>query len=154
MKNAVNKGLWIAMLFCIEIGLLTAQSAKLKGRIYCANSFENVSHANVVIKNGEGLIVTSITTGYDGRYETDSIEPGAYRLEVHSKEYTNVAMNNIYLQPGKIVNVDIAMDNDAKLVAEQETAEAERKPAPGTENKPGFLDVLGGILRRQIAGGF
>lgn len=124
------------------------QSALLKGRVYSAGSFENIAHANVLIKNGEGLLVTSITTGYDGRYQTDSIEPGAYRLEINTREFGVHVINNVYLQEGKAANIDVALQQaEEPIASEEKTPETEDK-------KPTLLDILGGIFKTSLAGGF
>lgn len=149
MKNAANRfrlPIIILLVFANALSSL-AQNALLRGRIYDAESFENIAHVNVVIKNGEGLIITSITTGYDGRYQTDSIDPGAYRIEISSKDFEQLEMNNIFLQEGKVANFDFSLEKAAPPQEEAVADESEEK------SKINLGKILGGIFKTTLAGG-
>ena len=148
MDYADKKIALLCLAFYLLLLNINAQSALLKGRIYSASDFQNISHANVVVKNSEGLIVTSITTGFDGRYKTDSIDAGAYMMEITSSDYEDVRMTNIYLQPGKLANVDVALKEPSKSSSKEQVQNKKE------DKNPRLLDILGGILKTGIAGGF
>lgn len=144
---------------CLMIGLFfslgfNAQNAVLEGRIYSRQSFENISHANLILKNSDGLVVTSITTGYDGYYKTDSLNAGAYRLEVLCKDHQLKNHKIVYLQSGKSVRMDISMDE-----TEDSEKQAGEKLPPGiTREKERknlrFFEVLGDIVKTGMIAGF
>ncbi|MDZ7847570.1 MAG: hypothetical protein U5L96_12830 [Owenweeksia sp.] len=94
MKPLVQKGLLLMALLSFELLSCLAQSSMLKGRIYSAESF-----------------------------------------------------NNINLQSGKVANMDIAMNSSEEETGIIRTSEQEK-------NDTGLLDILGGIFRTQLTGGF
>lgn len=147
MKNAEFLRLCVVCIFTCSCMSIYAQNSLLSGRIYFAESRENVAYANVLLKNMEGGIITSVTSGLDGKYSTDSISPGAYVLEIYIAEHDQVELPNVILQPGKATRIDIPIRSGQKeeptdLVQEEQT-----------ENK-GLVDILGGILKVGLAAGF
>lgn len=161
MKSEVRKrGVFLIMGLFFSLGFI-AQNAVLEGRIYSRESFENISHANLVLLNNEGLVVTSITTGFDGRYQTDSLESGAYKVEVFSEEFVAETIEIVYLQPNKTARIDISMSARPKTavagieVSEPETdgdgdnSETEEKP----EKKFRLFEILGDLVKTGMIAG-
>ena len=123
----------------LSTSAMQAQNAILKGRVYNLQSLENVNHANVVLKNSVGAVITSITTGYDGYYSTDSLQAGAYRIEIKARGYIPYEINNVALQTGHAITFDIA------LSPEMQAQEVSGKTAK--EEKVSFGNILGSIFK-------
>ena len=151
-----KRGAFLIIGLIFSIGLF-GQSAVLEGRIYSRESFENISHANIILRNSEGLVVTSITTGLDGKYATDSLEPGAYALEVYSRYHKTEHIKVVYLQPGQLSTIDISMSSgDTKSLSEAPTSETpskETQPEEESEKKFKLFEFLGDILKTSVVAG-
>lgn len=160
MKNEVRKrGVFLIIGLFFSFGLIS-QNAVLEGRIYSRESFENISHANLILKNSEGLVVTSITTGFDGRYKTDSLKAGAYKIEVFAREFETEAIEIVYLQEGRMSRIDISMSKKSSSgvsqievtedeVAKDDSGEESEKP----EKKFRLFEILGDIVKTGMIAG-
>jgi hypothetical protein len=160
MKNEVRKrGVFLIIGLFFSFGLIS-QYAVLEGRIYSSESFENISHANVILKNSDGLVVTSITTGFDGRYKTDSLKAGAYQIEVFAKEFETQAIEIVYLQEGKAATIDISMSKKAlaevsePLAADPEITPMESPEEEEPEKKFKFFEFIGDIMKTSAIAAF
>lgn len=160
MKNAVRKrGVFLIIGLFFSFGLIS-QNAVLEGRIYSRESYENISHANLILKNSEGLVVTSVTTGFDGRYETDSLKAGAYKLEVFAREFETEAIKIVYLQEGKAARFDISMSRK-RVVQVNEPApvkpditQGESPDQEQPEKKFRIFEFLGDIMKTGAIAAF
>lgn len=149
MKNGIGTGLagWIVSISILIVSNIHAQSAMIKGRVYNAHTFEEVSHVNILVRDTEGAIITSITTGSNGRYHTDSLEPGHYRIEIRSRYFETAIVNNMVLQVARAAILDVAL-----------TPVTDEKPASETQpqhDKPSneLFEILGGVLKNVALGG-
>lgn len=149
MKNVGRTGLagWVLSICICFSQLLNAQSSLLKGRIYDAVTFADVSHVNILIRNDNGDIITSITTNYSGLYQTDSIEAGTYRMEVLSRDYEKIVVSKLVLQPSKAAVFDIPLEY------KKEETSASREDDEDTQSKD-ILEMLGGIVKNAALSGF
>lgn len=157
MKSEVRKrGVFLIIGLFFSLGFI-AQNAVLEGRIYSRESFENISHANLILRNGEGLVVTSITTGFDGKYQSDSIEAGAYQIEVFSEEFVSESIEIVYLQPNKTARIDISMlvkkETQEAKVSDVEITEGNSETEEKPEKKSKFFKILGDILKTGMIAG-
>ncbi|HAD97866.1 MAG TPA: hypothetical protein DCG19_10700 [Cryomorphaceae bacterium] len=146
MKNGARTGLagW-ALSICVCFSqLVSAQSSIIKGRIYDAETFSDVSHVNVLVRDENGNVITSITSNYNGLYSTDSIEPGTYRIEAFSREFEKSIVHKLVVQPAKASVFDIPLERK-----KEETAREEDKKNP----KSDILEMLGGIVKSAALSG-
>ena len=161
MKSEVRLRWAVLILGLLLSQVFNAQNAVLQGRIYSRLSFENISHANVVLRNNEGMVVTSLTTGLDGRYQTDTLEPGTYKIEVYAREFESEVIDIVFLQPGKTARIDISMSskNSTEEMVFNETNEtSEGEAETETENKPEkkfkLFEILGDIMKTSAIAAF
>ncbi len=157
-SDARVRGVFLIIGLFISLGFF-AQNAVLEGRIYSRESFENISHANLILRNSDGMVVTSITTGFDGRYKTDSLEAGAYKIEVFSDEFVSETIEVVYLQPHKSSRIDISMsakshavnseDEPTEVVSSEEYNPGSEKPA----KKFKLFEILGDIVKTGVIAG-
>ncbi len=145
MKNAAGTGFtgW-ALSICLCLSQwMSAQNSIIKGRIYDAQTFEDVSHVNILIRNHQGEVITSITSGYNGKYSTDSIEPGVYRIEVYGREFEKMVVNNLVAQESRVALFDIPL--------ERKKVEVAKKEGSGSSD---IIEMLGGIVKNAALKGF
>ena len=149
MKNAGRTGLagWVLSICMCFAQLVSAQSSLIKGRIYDAGTFTDVSHVNILIRNDDGDVITSITSNYNGRYETDSIEPGTYRMEIFSRDFEKMVVNNLVLQPSKAAVFDIPLERK-----KEETVEGGNTNHKSSKSSD-ILEMLGGIVKSAALNG-
>lgn len=77
------------------------QFGTLKGIIADASTGETVPFANVVVKKGNGELITGGTSNLDGEVKVDSIPPGKFTIEVSFMGYTTLTFNNFAIAAGQ-----------------------------------------------------
>ena len=143
MKNAVGisvKTLFLLLLIPFEI---TAQLCVLKGRIFNAEDRTGVRLATIQLLDEQGAMITSISSGFNGFYETDSLELGGYYLQIAADGFEPIKMQPIRLM-GRKSQIDIAL---VVLEKQVEDGEKEKKKNP-------FTGILGGVIKSYVSGGF
>lgn len=143
MKNAVGisvKTLFLLLLIPFEI---TAQLCVLKGRIFNAEDRTGVRLATIQLLDEQGAMITSISSGFNGFYETDSLELGGYYLQIAADGFEPIKMQPIRLM-GRKSQIDIAL-----VVLEKQVEEGKKE-----KKKNPFTGILGGVIKSYVSGGF
>ena len=144
MKSAVQiclSTLLIALLIPVE---MMAQLCVLKGRIYNAEDRSGVRLATIQLLDEQGALITSISSGFNGFYETDSLEIGGYYLKVAAAGFVQVDMQAIRFM-GEKAQIDIALVKDPTVPTEEKPAKKKKNP---------FAGILGGVIKSYVSGGF
>lgn len=144
MKNAV-----LPLLFALQFLLgftesLMAQNAVLCGRIYDAANHEGIRLANVQLLDEDGAMLLSISSGFNGKYQTDSLPQGPYYLVISAEGYAGVKLQAIRITQGTTrIAIGLSKATDA--------AEAEKKKNKSTEKS--VFGLLENVLKVAVAGG-
>lgn len=144
MKNAV-----VPLLFALQILLgftesLMAQNAVLCGRVYDATNHQGIRLANVQLLDEDGAMLLSISSGFNGKYQTDSLPQGPYYLVISAEDYVGVDLQPIRITQG---TTRIAIGLSKATNAE----EAKQKKKENTEKS--VIGLLENVLKVAVAGG-
>jgi hypothetical protein len=123
------KSLYLCLLTASTLNIY-AQNCSISGRIYSSETKKGILQASLLILDEEGAMVTGISSGFNGRYSTDSLPSGLYYLNVRAAGFENIERLPLRLL-GKNSNIDLAMLNtkDAKKEKSETKKEATVMPA-------------------------
>jgi len=93
-------------------GFVFAQTGSIKGVVRDSRTNETIIGANVVI---EGTTIGA-STHIDGSYQISNLEPGNYNLVVTFVSYHRQRIENIRVDRGQTVVVDIKLEEDIALL--------------------------------------
>jgi hypothetical protein len=106
-------GLFILMLGAIPAEL-SAQSAKITGRVFNARTNEPIPFANIIIS---GTNIGS-TSDLDGNFVFAGVSPGFVRLTATAVGFENKVTEELQLTSARTAYIDVAM-NPAKILLEE-----------------------------------
>ena len=109
---------------CLLLAVASAQETRstLNGRIYDPQAAA-VGGARVVITHVDTNSVTRLTTNETGFYEAPLLMPGKYRISAEAAGFKTVIRENITLQVGQQLAIDIHLEVGAVAETMQVTAE-------------------------------
>ena len=91
---------------------VSAQEARIRGRIYNNISNESIPFAVVVLKDGESVFPA--TSDSTGRYQIKVPKPGLYNLEVAIIGFKPFTKYEIELNPERMAEVNIPLEEDQR----------------------------------------
>jgi hypothetical protein len=109
-----------AILFIIK---LNAQSGSITGKVLDKETGEPMFGATVVIKGTtQGDAVDE-----NGKYTIKPVQPGTYTLVVSNLGYKSIEINNVYVSPNEMVEVNANMNTSAYALGPFEIVDYERE---------------------------
>jgi hypothetical protein len=79
------------VLYLVNTG---ASAGRFNGNVIDSNDGSNISGAIVQIKNWAGTIVNTKTSGADGTFSSDILDPGTYTIQVTKDNYFGLTIDN------------------------------------------------------------
>lgn len=92
---------------------INAQNCSISGRIYSSETKKGILQASLLILDEDGAMITGISSGFNGKYSTDSLPSGLYYLNVRANGYESIELLPLRLL-GKDSNIDLAMIKTGK----------------------------------------
>jgi|GEM_PF-2813590 len=103
---------------------INAQNCAISGRIYSSETKKGILQASLLILDEDGAMITGISSGFNGKYSTDSLPSGLYYLNIRANGYENIELLPLRLL-GKDSQIDLAMLKTGK--SEESKAEEKSK---------------------------
>lgn len=126
----------ILFLFFAWTGMVPAQQAMVKGRVYDAVNNDPLPFVNIVVSGSS----TGAVTDLEGNFRLTGLKPGFIRLEASFVGYRQAISPEIEISNAKVANIDIAMQRaDQQIEEVTVTASPYRK----TEESPVSLRTIG-----------
>lgn len=144
MKNAVSNSVLIVFVLIFIPLEIFAQLCVLKGRVFNAEDRSGIRLSTIQLLDEQGAMITSISSGFNGFYQTDSLELGGYYLQIAADGFEPIEMQPIRLM-GEKAQIDIA------LVELMEKPKVEDEPEKKKKNP--FTNILGGVIKGFVSGG-
>lgn len=92
---------------------ISAQNCAISGRIYSSETKKGILQASLLILDEDGAMITGISSGFNGKYSTDSLPSGLYYMNVKAAGFADIELLPIRLL-GKDCKIDLAMLNANK----------------------------------------
>jgi outer membrane receptor protein involved in Fe transport len=114
-----------------------------------------VPNAPVKVSNIATNALTSVTASSSGEYNAANLAPGIYRLEVSMQGFQNAVVNQITVNPGATVRVDVALEVGAvsqTVEVQSQSAQVQTEDAKVSSSVSNTLVdqlplVVGGAMR-------
>ena len=92
---------------------INAQNCAISGRIYSSETKKGILQASLLILDEDGAMITGISSGFNGKYSTDSLPNGLYYLNVRADGYESIELLPLRLL-GTDSKIDLAMLKSGK----------------------------------------
>jgi hypothetical protein len=106
MKTLV-KSFFLCLLTASTLNI-NAQNCAISGRIYSSETKKGILQASLLILDEDGAMITGISSGFNGKYSTDSLPSGLYYLNIRADGYESIELLPLRLL-GKDSKIDLAM---------------------------------------------
>ncbi len=105
--NTLRKSISLVFLTLSTLNI-NAQNCAISGRIYSSETKKGILQASLLILDEDGAMVTGISSGFNGKYSTDSLPSGLYYLNIRADGYESIELLPLRLL-GKNSKIDLAM---------------------------------------------
>src|SRR5687767_11682677 len=135
---------WVCALLATVLLTIPVLAQEYRGRVQGTLTDETqlaVPGAQVTLKNDATGVTVTRTTGPEGRYLFDYVDPGTYTITAELSGFARVVQRNVLVQARGDVTVDITM----KVAGLAETVTVERSPVAiqfNTSSKDLTLDQM------------
>ncbi len=118
---------WVCVLVATLLVATPALGQEYRGRVQGTLTDETqlaVPGAQVTLKNDATGVAVTRTTGQEGRYLFDYVDPGTYTVTVELSGFATVVQRNVVVQARGDVTADVTM----KVASLSETVTVETQP--------------------------
>jgi len=118
---------WMCAIVVALLAVTTARAQEYRGRVQGSLTDETqlaVPGAQVTLRNDATGVAVTRTTGPEGRYLFDYVDPGTYTLTAELSGFATVVQRNVLVQARGDVTADVTM----KVAALSETVTVETQP--------------------------
>lgn len=110
----MSKRIFLLLILIVLTSFGFAQNGSISGKVLDAANKEAVIGANAVI---QGTTVGA-STDLDGNFTISNLKPGTYTVAISFVTYKTHIIPDIVVEPGKIVSVEVELNEDATELAE------------------------------------
>lgn len=112
------KLLLIGFLLSINGSHAYAQSSGIRGTVTDAETGQTLPFVNVVLKNGQGVIVAGAATDFDGFYNINPVAVGKYTIEASFTGYSTEVLSQIEVKSRKLKDLNLFLFEDNSFLEE------------------------------------